>query len=106
MVENVNKNELIKELAEFSHNSYLEIIKKLHLESFNQKANISYDKLSEEQKQIDKYIAEKIIDNKWLVKDILLFLLKVDLDKCYPCIETYEEIHDLNKLIEQINDHF
>ena len=47
-------------LAEKLHEWYLEATKKLNPESFNPNAQESYDELTEEQKFIDKYIAQKI----------------------------------------------
>ena len=44
------------------HNWYLEAIKELHPESFNPNAKKPYSELTEEQKFIDKYIADKIIE--------------------------------------------
>lgn len=48
------------ELPEKLHEWYLEAVKEQHPESYNPKANKPYSELTEEQKFIDKYIAEKI----------------------------------------------
>jgi len=42
------------------HKWYLEAVKELKPESFNPNANKNYDELTDEQKFIDKYIADKI----------------------------------------------
>jgi len=42
------------------HVLYLEATKSLHPESYNPNAQKSYDELTDEQRQIDEYIAEKI----------------------------------------------
>lgn len=44
------------------HKWYLEATKKLNPKSFNEDAQKPYEQLSEEQKYIDKYIANKIND--------------------------------------------
>lgn len=54
--------EAVEEMAEKLHNWYLEATKNLHKESYNKKAQIPYKDLTEEQKQIDRYIAEQIIE--------------------------------------------
>lgn len=48
------------DLAEKMHNWYLEATKELHPESFNKNAQKLYSELTDEQKFIDKYIAQKI----------------------------------------------
>jgi hypothetical protein len=54
------------------HKWYLESIKHLHPESFNANANKDYSKLTEEQKFIDRFIAEKINEKqKQLLGDII-----------------------------------
>jgi len=51
----------IEEMAKQLHLWYLEVTKKLSPDSFNHKAQKEYEELTEEQKIIDRYIAEKII---------------------------------------------
>lgn len=52
------KSKIIK--PEQLHSWYLEIVKILNPENYNEKANIPYEELKPEQKAIDKYIADKI----------------------------------------------
>ncbi len=42
------------------HQWYLDAIKLLHPESYNPNANKPYEELTEEQKTIDKFIADRI----------------------------------------------
>lgn len=49
-------------LARLMHNWYLEITSKLNKKSFNINAQKSYEKLTEEQKAIDRFIAVKVLD--------------------------------------------
>ena len=51
-----------EQLAKKLHEWYLEASKKISSESYNTKAQKSYQDLTEEQKLIDRYIAEKILD--------------------------------------------
>lgn len=48
--------------AENLHIWYLEAVKELHPESFNPNANKPYSELTEEQRFIDKYIRDKVVD--------------------------------------------
>jgi len=48
-------------LAEQLHIWYLEASKKMNPESYNKKAQVPYEELSEEQKFLDRYIATKIL---------------------------------------------
>ena len=48
---------------EFLHNEYLKTVKHLHPESFNPVANKPYAELTDEQKSIDKFIAQAIKDH-------------------------------------------
>ena len=48
-------------LAELMHKWYLEATKKMNPESYNPKAQKKYKDLTEEQKQIDRFIAEKVL---------------------------------------------
>lgn len=50
-----------EELAEQLHIWYLEATQKLNPKSFNKEAQKQYKDLTEEQKFIDRYIAEKIL---------------------------------------------
>jgi len=50
----------VEEMAEMLHNWYLEATKSLNPKSFNKKAQKKYKDLSEEQKEIDRYIARKV----------------------------------------------
>ncbi len=59
-----NENNLkaeIEELAENLHRWYLEACKELKSESYNPNAQKSFAELTEEQKFLDRYIAEKLI---------------------------------------------
>ena len=51
----------MKELAEKLHEWYLEATKQLNPESYNPAAQKSYSELTEEQKFIDRYIANKVL---------------------------------------------
>jgi len=62
----------MEELARKLHEWYLEATKELNPKSFNPDAQKSYDELTDEQRFIDKYIADKvkqhlreIIDKHW-----------------------------------------
>lgn len=55
-----NYNKRIERFAEKLHIWYLEATKKLDPESYNEDAQKKYSELSEEQKEIDRYIARKI----------------------------------------------
>lgn len=57
--------EEIEEQAKELHEWYLEAIKKLNPKSFNENANKPYGELTEEQKEIDRYIAKKIHIKMW-----------------------------------------
>lgn len=51
-----------RELAKKLHEWYLEASKKIGAESFNIKAQKSFDELTEEQKFLDEFIAERVIE--------------------------------------------
>ena len=53
--------EYIEKFAEQLHIWYLEATEKLNPDNYYSKAQVSYKELNEEQKFIDRYIAEKII---------------------------------------------
>jgi len=55
----------IETLAEKLHEWYLEACQKINPESFNKEAQKLYIDLTEEQKFIDRYIAEKILKSNW-----------------------------------------
>lgn len=48
-------------LPEQMHKWYLEAVKELHPESFNPNANKPYSELTDEQRFLDKYIADKCL---------------------------------------------
>lgn len=75
-----NKN--LEELPKQLHNWYLEAVKKINKTNYNNKANVSYDNLNEEQKFLDKYIANKINQN---------FIPKSEVKKMIEEIETIKE---------------
>jgi len=54
---------------EWLHDWYLEATKELNPESYNEEAQKPYEELTEEQKKIDKYIADKINGR---IKDTLM----------------------------------
>lgn len=56
-----NQEDEIENLAIKLHDWYLEACKRINPENFNLKAQKIYKELTEEQKFIDRYIAEKII---------------------------------------------
>jgi len=58
----IEKIKEIEKLAERLHIWYLEVTKKINPKSFNPNAQKEYSKLTEEQKFIDKYISEKILE--------------------------------------------
>jgi len=53
--------EYIEKFAEQLHIWYLESTKELNPDNYYSKAQVSYNELNEEQKFVDRYIAEKII---------------------------------------------
>jgi len=55
-------NKHIEEIARQLHIWYLDATKKLNSESYNPNAQKSYDDLTEEQKDIDRYIAQKVLE--------------------------------------------
>jgi len=55
------KKKAIEDTARQLHGWYLSATLKLNPENFNEKAQVQYDALNEEQKDIDRYIAEKIL---------------------------------------------
>ena len=59
LADKVAKRELV---AEQLHIWYLEATKKLPPESYNPNAQHAYKNLSEKQKEIDRYIAQKVIE--------------------------------------------
>lgn len=56
----MKRTKFVEELAERLHNWYLEATKELNLESYNPDAQVPYKKLTEEQKEINRYIADRI----------------------------------------------
>lgn len=54
------------------HEWYLQAINLLHPESYNPDAQKPYDELTEEQKTIDKFIADRINNEIRKIKDELL----------------------------------
>jgi len=61
-----------EEWARKQHEWYLEATAKLHPESYNPNAQKSYDDLTEEQKFIDRYIAQKGLDLRSKDRDTLI----------------------------------
>lgn len=57
-MDKINSEELAKKLHEW----YLEASKKIGAESYNLKAQKDYNELTEEQKLLDKFIADKILE--------------------------------------------
>jgi len=51
----------IEELAKKLHEWYLKATKKLNPDSYNEKAQVPFEELTTEQKFIDYYIAEKVL---------------------------------------------
>ena len=49
-------------VAEQLHEWYLEATKSLNPENYNAKAQVPYSEMNEEQKEIDRYIARKILE--------------------------------------------
>jgi len=62
-----HSKEIVEEVAEMLHIWYLEATKDLNPKSFNSKAQKQYKDLTENQKQIDRYIAKKVLI---LIEDI------------------------------------
>lgn len=56
--------EKVEKLAEQLHIWYLEATKKLNPESYNPDAQKSYYELIDEQRFIDRYIAQKVIEQR------------------------------------------
>jgi len=61
VVEILSGKEPIHALAEYSHIQYLRAIRTLPVESYNLNADVSYSKLTKEQKQIDLYVAFRVM---------------------------------------------
>lgn len=73
-------------LAELLHIWYLEATSKLHPESFNKKAQKQYSELTEEQKFIDRFIADKVAKSERLDAAIAM------IDKAiYECLYLDDE---------------
>lgn len=51
-----------EQLAKKLHEWYLEASKELGAESYNARAQKDYKDLTEEQKKLDRYLAEKVLD--------------------------------------------
>lgn len=51
----------VEEIAKQLHGWYLEATKELNPENYNAKAQVAYDDMNEEQKEIDRYIARKVL---------------------------------------------
>lgn len=84
----------IEKWAEKLHNLYLEATKTLHPESYNPKAQKPYSELTEEQKEIDRCIAQALLE---LVKKEMRELEKVEWDKVHklnPDTEEYIKQYD------------
>jgi hypothetical protein len=60
--EETKMNNKINELAKDLHKWYLEATKDLNPESYNPNAQKTYNKLTKEQKFIDRFIAKKILE--------------------------------------------
>ena len=59
--EEVERKKAVECLAEMMHMWYLEACQKLDPENFNPKAQKGYKDLNEQQKNIDRYIANKVL---------------------------------------------
>lgn len=51
----------VEAIAKQLHGWYLEATKELNPENYNAKAQVAYDDMNEEQKEIDRYIARKVL---------------------------------------------
>ena len=60
----VNKTE-VEKMAKQLHVWYLEATRNLNPKSYNSKAQKSYEDLTEEQKKIDRYIALRVLIDKY-----------------------------------------
>ena len=58
----MTENNSIEGLARQLHDWYLEGTKSLDPENYNSKAQVSYDEMNEQQKEIDRYIARKVLN--------------------------------------------
>lgn len=82
----------IESMARKLHELYLEATRELNSESYNSNAQKSYDDLTEEQKEIDRYIAKAICklqneDIKKMAERIAVMLTREGLELIYPAIE-------------------
>ena len=83
----------MEELAEQMHIWYLEATKELHPESYNSNAQKSYAEMTEEQREIDCYIARKILGEytEKIVEEIL---------KSLPSYNKWSNNYEKNRAVE------
>lgn len=82
-------------LPEQLHSWYLEAVKELKPESFNPNANKPYSEITDEQKSIDIYIANKITD-----------LISQEKEKLELYKEAYEELLELRGYLTTVTGNF
>jgi len=96
-----DKNE---ELAEQLHKWYLEAVKNLDPQFYNGEAEKEYEYLNEQQKEIDRYIARKII----LTSEKRIAELELALQgrtvSCEACNGMAKEIESLKETIEVLSE--
>lgn len=88
-----------EELAEQLHIWYLEATRELNPDNYNPKAQIPYAELNEDQKQIDRYIARKILTQQQE--------LQRDLDEARHLLSKHEErIHRIVRKAAEFGEKF
>jgi hypothetical protein len=95
----------IDELAEQLHTWYLEATRELNPESYNIKAQVDFDDLTEEQKSIDRFIALALQEyiNKEILKELELAIGKMTLTKYHTGkLDLDWIIHRIGELKEKL----
>jgi hypothetical protein len=106
---NIPKGFVTEQFAELLHNWYLEATKELHPESYNTKAQKPYSELTDEQKQIDRFIAVKLrlfIQENAIYKSIYdrrVQLIRDKFVKFSLCREYGEHVVLFSRDIKEIN---
>ncbi len=93
-MERTNIEKLRVSLPELMHIWYLMIIEQLNPESYNKNAQKTFNELSEEQKKIDYFIADRTFNKlcKAIWKDV----------KALPKTQTFGEYWIKRKAVEQL----
>ena len=83
----------MKNLAEQLHGWYLEATASLHPESFNTNAQKPYSELTDEQKYIDKYIADKISSLLQEQRQRMAKRIELEVEKWKPAYDDLQAAH-------------